>query len=369
VSRTRIVATLGPATSSVAQIRALIEAGVDVFRLNFSHGTHAKHGCLIETVRRVAGGRPVAILQDLAGPKLRLDRAVRGRAGDVIDFKLPPSVRPGDPVLLADGLMQLEVVDARRCRVVIGGEVPAGKGMNLPSSRVEMQSFTDRDREDLRFGRERGVDFVAVSFVRRATDLDEARASGTPVIAKVETAEAVERMEEIADAADGVMVARGDLGVEIPIEHVPIVQKELIALANRKAKPVITATQMLRSMVGALLPTRAEATDVANAALDGTDAVMLSEETAVGEHPVDAVRMMSRILAAAEPLLTSRAGEPGRDPAELIARAACDMAERLGARGIVVPTGSGFTARKVAAHRPRVPILALTPEESIRRRL
>jgi pyruvate kinase len=232
-----------------------------------------------------------------------------------------------------------------------------------------MPSFTDKDRADLRFGLEKGVDFVAVSFVRRATDLDEARASGSPVIAKVETAEAVERMEEIVDAADGVMVARGDLGVEIAIERVPVVQKQLIGLANRKGKSVITATQMLRSMVSDLLPTRAEATDVANAALDGTDAVMLSEETAVGEHPVDAVRMMGRILAEAEPLLTSRAGEPSRDAAQLIARAACDLAERLGARGIVVPTRSGFTARQVAAHRPRVPIVALTLEESIRRRL
>lgn len=369
MSRTRIVATLGPATCSAVQIHALIEAGVDVFRLNFSHGTHADHGRMIETIRRVAGSLPIAILQDLGGPKLRLDRRVQGRAGDVIELDLPPTVRPGDAVLLADGLMQLEVVDAPRCRVIIGGDVPAGKGMNLPSSRLDVPSFTDKDREDLRFGLEKGVDFVAVSFLRRATDLDEARASGRPVIAKVETAEAVERMEEIVRAADAVMVARGDLGVEIPIERVPIVQKALIALANRKGKPVITATQMLGSMVGSLLPTRAEATDVANAALDGTDAVMLSEETAVGVHPVDAVRMMGRILAAAEPLLTSRAGELGRDPAELIARAACEMVERLGARAVVVPTRSGFTARKVAAHRPPVPILALTPEESVRRRL
>jgi pyruvate kinase len=369
MSRTRIVATLGPATSSAPQIRALIDAGVDVFRLNFSHGTHAGHGRMIETIRHVAGSLPIAILQDLGGPKLRLDRRVQARPGDVIELALPPTVRPGDSVLLADGLMQLEVVDAQRCRVIIGGDVSAGKGMNLPSSRLDVPSFTDKDREDLRFGLGKGVDFVAVSFVRRASDLEEAKASGAPVIAKVETAEAVERMEEIVHAADAVMVARGDLGVEIPIERVPIVQKALIALANRKGKPVITATQMLGSMVGSLLPTRAEATDVANAALDGTDAVMLSEETAVGAHPVDAVRMMGRILGAAAPLLTSRAGELSRDPAELIARAACEMAERLGASAIVVPTRSGFTARKVAAHRPPVPILALTPEESVRRRL
>lgn len=369
MARTRIVATLGPATSSDAQICALIEAGVDVVRLNFSHGTRAEHGRTIDTVRRLAGSRPVAILQDLGGPKLRLDRPVGGQAGEVIELNLPPTVRAGDPVLLADGLVQLEAIDARRSRVIIGGAVPAGKGINLPSSRLDMPSLTTKDRKDLRFGVERGIDLVAVSFVRRASDLDEVTASGVPVIAKIETAQAVELMEEIMRAAAGVMVARGDLGVEIPIERVPIVQKQLISLANRAGKPVITATQMLRSMVTSLLPTRAEATDVANAVLDGTDAVMLSEETAIGQYPVKTVQVMARILGEAEQILASRTADSGHDVADLMAHAACDMAERLGAGAIVVPTRSGFSAQKVARHRPRVPILALTPDEAVRRRL
>ncbi|MBI2930650.1 MAG: pyruvate kinase [Planctomycetes bacterium] len=369
MTRTRIVATLGPATSSEERIRELIDAGVDVFRLNFSHGTHEEHGRRIEIIRRVAGGRPVAILQDLCGPKLRLKEPVRGKPGDIVEVTLPSSVRPGDPVLLADGAMQLEVVAGGRCRVVVGGDIPAGKGVNLPSSKLDIPALTAKDRNDLRFGIERGVDFVALSFVRRAEDLDEPKAGGLPVIAKIEKPEAVARAEEIVRAADGVMIARGDLGVEIPIEQVPVVQKRLIALANREGKPVITATQMLRSMVDSPIPTRAEATDVANAVLDGTDAVMLSEETAVGHYPVETVRVMDRILAQAEPLVPPRRGEPGGESADVIAFMACGTAERLGARAIVVPTVSGYTAHRVARYRPRIPIIALTPSETIRRRL
>jgi pyruvate kinase len=369
MARTRIVVTLGPATAADATIAALLDAGTAVFRLNFAHGTRAEHGRLIAAIRRLAGGRPAAILQDLAGPKLRAERPVRGNAGDVVALPLPATVRPGDPVLLADGLMQLEVIDATRSRVVVGGDIPAGKGINLPSSRLDMPALTDEDREDLRFGLAQGVDFVSLSFVRRAGDLDEVKASGIPVIAKVETAEATRHIDEIVAAADGVMVARGDLGVEIPIERVPLVQKELIALANRVAKPVITATQMLRSMVDSPLPTRAEATDVANAVLDGTDAVMLSEETAIGRFPLDAVRVMDRIMAEAERVLAARAGTGDGEVADMIAEAACRMAERVRAKGIVVPTRSGSTARRVARHRPPVPIVALTPDETVRRRL
>ena len=366
--RTRIVVTLGPATASDAMIAALLDAGADVFRLNFAHGTRAEHGRLIEAVRRLAAGRPAAIVQDLAGPKLRLAEPIRGKAGDVVPLALPPTVRAGDPVLLADGLMQLEVIDATRSRVVVAGDIPAGKGVNLPSSRLDLPALTDKDRDDLRFGVAQGVDFVSLSFVRHAEDLDDVKATGIPVVAKVETAEAVRHIDEIVRAADVIMVARGDLGVEIPIERVPIVQKELIALANRAAKPVITATQMLRSMVDSQLPTRAEATDVANAVLDGTDAVMLSEESAVGRFPLEAVRLMGRILAEAERLLASRAGT-GEEEAAMIAEAAWRMAERVRAKGIVVPTRSGATARRVARHRPGVPIVALTPDESVRRRL
>ncbi|HWP65343.1 MAG TPA: pyruvate kinase [Candidatus Limnocylindria bacterium] len=369
MARTRIVATLGPATDSEERIRGLLDAGVDVVRLNFSHGTHEEHGRRIALVRRVAGGRPVAILQDLGGPKLRLDRRVAGKPGDVVELALPASVRPGDPVLLADGLMQLEVLAGGRCRVVTGGDIPAGKGINLPSSRLDIPPLTDKDRRDLAYGVSQGVDLVALSFVERARDLDEAKASGLPVIAKIERAGAVAHMDEIVRAADGVLVARGDLGVEIPIEHVPLTQKRLIALANREAKPVITATQMLRSMVESRLPTRAEATDVANAVLDGTDAVMLSEETAVGRYPVEAVSVMRRIVEQAEPALEPCDEAMGDGVSDVIAQAACSVAARVGAAAIVVATRSGFTARRVARHRPRLPVIALTPDERVRRQL
>jgi pyruvate kinase len=311
-------------------------------------------------------------VQDLAGPKLRLDRAVRGQPGDVVELNLPASVRAGDPVLLADGLMQLEVVSPGRARVVVGGELPAGKGMNLPSSRLDdVPALTPKDREDLRFGVAQGVDYVALSFVRRASDLAEVKAAGVPVIAKFEKAEAVVHADEIVAAADGIMVARGDLGVEIPIERVPVVQKTLITAANRSGKPVITATQMLRSMVDSPLPTRAEATDVANAVLDGTDVVMLSEETAIGSHAVAAVRMMGRIAAEAERVLGPRLDAPPAfaGVADHVSHAACELAERVGARAIAVPTRTGTTARLVARHRPRAPILAFSADEAVRRRL
>ena len=367
--RTRIVATLGPATSSEEGVRALIDAGVDLFRINSAHGTVDEHAAAVRLVRRVAGDRHVAVLQDLGGPKLRLDHPVKGAPGDVVDVNLPASVRPGDPVLLADGLMHLEVVEGRRCRVIVGGDIPPGKGINLPSSCLDIPSLTDKDLHDLRGAVESGVDFVAMSFVRRASDLEGARTSGLPVIAKIEKAEAVTNLEEIVEAADGIMVARGDLGVEIPIERVPAVQKRIIALANRAAKPVITATQMMRSMVESRMPTRAEATDVANAVWDGTDAVMLSEETAIGKYPVEAVRVMDRILAEAEPLLVAREERPGKSLPEAVSHAACALARQVDARGIVVLTRSGFTARHVARWRPRVPVLALVPDEGIRRRM
>ncbi len=369
MARTRVVATLGPASRDEATIAALAEAGVDVFRLNFSHGTQDEHAATIATIRRVTADRHAAILQDLGGPKLRLRHPVRGKPGDVVDLELPSTVRPGDPVLLADGVMQLEVIDAAHARVVVGGDIPAGKGVNLPSSHLDIPSLTPKDEDDLRFGVAQGVDLVGVSFVRRAEDLAPVRAAGMPVVAKIETARAVTNMTEIVAAADAIMVARGDLGVEIPIERVPIVQKELIALANRAAKPVITATQMLRSMVDSLLPTRAEATDVANAVLDGSDAVMLSEETAVGRYPVEAVRIMQRIAAQAEPLIAPRLDAGGHDVAERVTYAAVRMAADVRAAAIVVPTLSGSTARMVASHRPRMPVIALVADEAVCRRL
>jgi pyruvate kinase len=369
MTRTRIVATVGPASGSPEKIRALIDSGVDVFRLNFSHGTHEEHAQHIQVIRRLAGDVPIAILQDLCGPKLRLSGPVSGRPGDLVPIELPASVRAGDPVLLADGLMQLEVVDAHRSRVIVGGTIPAGKGINLPTSQLDIPSLTQKDREDLAFGIQHQVDYVALSFVRRASDLDEVKRSGLPTIAKIEKPQAIQNLEEIVRAADGVMVARGDLGVEIPIERVPVAQKRVIALANREGKPVITATQMLRSMVENPAPTRAEATDVANAVLDGTDAVMLSEETAVGQYPVEAVRVMDRILLEAEPLLQPRQDPLGPEPTDAIAHAACTLSERVNASAIVVPTSTGYTAKKIARYRPRIPILVLTNSESVRRLL
>jgi pyruvate kinase len=368
--RTRTVATLGPATDSEERLAALLDAGVDVIRLNAAHAAPPEHAVRIERIRRVAGSRPVAILLDLAGPKLRLAHRVVGAPGDVVAIPLPATVLPGDPVLLADGLMHLEVVDAAHARVLVGGDIPAGKGINLPSSRLDMPALTAKDETDLAFAAEAGVDLVGLSFVRRATDLDAVHRHGLPVVAKIERAEALAHLDEIVAAADGVLVARGDLGVEIPIEKVPLAQKRLIGLANQAAKPVVTATQMLRSMVDSPLPTRAEATDVANAVLDGTDAVMLSEETAIGRYPVEAVRVMGRIATEAETALTPRVTEPppGDSPAA-IAYAACDLAARTGAHAIVVATRSGLTARQVARYRPRAPIVALTPNEAIRRRL
>lgn len=370
MTRTRVVATLGPATDAEERLSALLDAGVDVVRLNAAHATPPEHAVRIERIRRLAGKRPVAILLDLAGPKLRLAHRVAGVPGDIVPLALPDTVRPGDPVLLADGLMHLEVVDAAHSRVLVGGDIPAGKGVNLPSSRLDMPALTEKDERDLAFAAEAGVDLVGLSFVRRAADLDAVRRHGLPAVAKIERAEALAHLDEIVAAADGLLVARGDLGVEIPTEKVPLAQKRLIGLANHAAKPVVTATQMLRSMVDSPLPTRAEATDVANAVLDGTDAVMLSEETAIGRYPIEAVRIMRRIAAEAETVLVPRVTEPppGDLPAA-IAHAACDVAARTGAHAIVVATRSGLTARQVARYRPRMPIVALTPDEAIRRRL
>src|SRR5258708_5757889 len=356
MTRTRIVATLGPASKTSEKLRGRIEAGVDVSRLNFSHGTHQMHGDLSKGIRHAAGDRPSAILQDLCGPKLRLTKPVKGKPGEIVEVDLPPSVKKGDPVLLADGIMHLEVVDAKHSRVIVGGDIPVGKGINLPSSDLDIPSLTDKDKIDLEFGVRNAVDYVALSFVRRASDLDEVKKCGIPVVAKIEKPEAVRRIEEIVRSADGVMVARGDLGVEIPIERVPVVQKRVIGLANREGKMVITATQMLRSMVDSPLPTRAEATDVANAVLDGTDAVMLSEETAAGNYPIESVRVMDRILAEVEPLLTPRADLLSPDASDANAQAACNLSERVGAPAYEVPAHTGFPARKIANHLPPVPL-------------
>ncbi len=405
--RTKIVCTLGPATRSEDRLRALLEAGADVLRLNFSHGDREEHRETIRRIRSVSAsvGREVAILQDLRGPKIRLGELPGGErmlgAGERVELAPEPDVpdgalgvsypyllddvTEGERILLADGLVELEVVSRRDdrlvCDVLVAGAVSSHKGVNLPGTTLRVASFTDKDRADLEVGLAEGVDIVALSFVRHEDDLAPVRAMvagrDTPplVVAKIEKPQAVERLCQILVAVDGVMVARGDLGVEMPTEEVPLIQKRIIREARRTAKPVITATQMLRSMVDNPRPTRAEATDVANAILDGTDAVMLSEETAVGRWPVEAVSMLDRIARRTESELDSTAmmREPPADSlptdAAAISRAACLLAHDLGAAAIVATTTSGSTARLVSRLRPQAPILALTPLAAVQRQL
>jgi pyruvate kinase len=405
--RTKIVCTLGPACAGEVLPR-LVDSGLNVARLNFSHGTQEEHGEWIRRLRAIseAGGVPVAILQDLAGPKIRIGEVPGGelelRPGQEFHLSLDPLPEAGPgatvsypeiirdtpvgvPILLADGSIELRVAEktdqALRCRVVVGGVLRSQVGINFPSHSLSLPAFTDKDREDLRFGVENGVDFVALSYVRHAGDVLEARefmrslGADLPLIAKIEKHEALDHVQEILAVADGLMVARGDLGVEIPLERIPMVQKEIIAAANLAAKPVITATQMLLSMVDHSRPSRAEATDVANAILDGTDAVMLSEETAAGHFPVEAVRFLDLVSRATEESfphaawLRSRAPGDRQEISEAISYAACEMAMDLEAAAILASTDSGFTARLISRFRPRTPIIAVTTRPETLRRL
>ncbi|HEV8265058.1 MAG TPA: pyruvate kinase [Gemmatimonadales bacterium] len=403
IRRTKIVATLGPATATEPQIAALLEAGVNVARINASHGTPEARAGWIATVRRVAEqqGVPVAVLFDLQGPRIRVGALPAPRElapGQVVVFapeevarhdELPTTysglandARVGGRILLNDGLLSVEVTAVEpprvRGRVVDGGTLTAHKGMNLPGVHVSAPALTDKDREDAREGVGRGVDYLALSFVRRAEDLAELRALVPPTIklvAKIEKATALDDLDRILGACDAVMVARGDLGVELPFEQVPLVQKRLIREANRHGKPVITATQMLESMVHHPRPTRAEASDVANAILDGTDAVMLSAETATGEYPIEAVRAMDRIIREMERNTIGREEQRRLVPREdvmvedAIAWGTHAVARLLKTPLIVTLTKGGFTARKVAALRPPVPILAVTTEGTTYRQL
>lgn len=405
--RTKIVCTIGPASNTRERIAGLIRAGMNVARLNFSHGTHEDHGQVIDLVRSVSAelGTRVAILQDLQGPKIRIGtlansptrlafgshltittESLQGTAERLTTTyeQLSDDVKVGDRILMSDGLVELRVlavVDRQvHCEVVRGGLIGERSGLNLPGVRVSAPSLTDKDLEDLRFGIQREVDYVAISFVRQADDVLAAKrfiqdaGADIPVIAKLEKPEGIANLDAILDAANGVMVARGDLGVEVSVEQVPILQKRIIAKANRRSLPVITATQMLESMVHAETPTRAEASDVANAILDGTDAVMLSAETAIGEYPIEVVETMSRIAQEAEAApdsfrIVQLPDDPSGSYPHVVARAAAAAAEQLPAKAIVAITQSGFTPLIVSKYRSRAPIIGVTATERVARRL
>ncbi len=395
--------TIGPASSDAGTIAALIDAGMNVARINFSHGTHEEHARVIAAVRAAArtAGRPVAILADLQGPRIRIGEIaapVEVSDGGELTFvpeheasgsdmpvtypDLARDVGPGSRILVNDGLLEFAVteVNGNRVRVttIHGGTVTSHKGMNLPGAEVSAPSLTDKDHDDIAFAIAHDVAYVALSFVRRASDIDALRAllpKGMLIVAKIEKDSAVDRIEDILRTTDAVMVARGDLGVELPYERVPLEQKRIIALAQRHGRPVITATQMLESMIENPRPTRAEANDVANAVMDGTDAVMLSAETASGKHPVLAVEAMHRIAFAAETYPVARGTgldrlEPGTAGVEeTIASATVTAVRLIGARCVIVFTKSGFSARVVAGRRPAVPIVALTDQERTWRQL
>jgi pyruvate kinase len=406
--RTKIVCTIGPSTSSPSIIKELLKTGMDVARINFSHGTHEEHAGYIKTLRQLAkqAKLPLAIMQDLPGPKNRTGKLKRGTVElkAEADFalttrqilgdenrvsvglpELPSIVKPGDTIFLDDGAIELKVMSTRNmevdCKVITGGSLAEDKGVNIPGMTWDTSTITKEDWAHLHFGLKHNVDLVALSFIKEANDVIKVRnfihknKKSPALIAKIERREALDNLDEILEAADGAMVARGDLGIEIPIQRVPIVQKEIIKKCNRLGKPVIVATQMLESMVHSPRPTRAEVTDVANAILDGADALMLSEETAIGNYPVETVTMMAQIAIEAEAslpyedLLLSKGKDLQPQTDDAISYAACHTAHQLGAAAIIAFTSSGSTARRVAKYRPGVPILAITPSNETRRQL
>jgi pyruvate kinase len=405
VRRAKIVCTLGPAVNTPERIRALVDAGMDVARMNLSHGSYADHEKVYRMVREAsdASGHGVGIFADLQGPKIRLGRFAEGpvqleqgaeftiTTRDVVgDVKicsttyagLPGDVAPGDHVLIDDGKVRLEVLSVDdtdvRTRVLVPGPVSNNKGINLPGVAVSVPAMSEKDKEDLRWALHMTVDFIALSFVRSGSDVEDVRAimkeEGVflPVIAKIEKPQAIDNIEEIVDAFDGFMVARGDLGVECPLEDVPFLQKQVIEVARRHAKPVIVATQMLESMISAPRPTRAEASDVANAVLDGADAVMLSGETSVGEFPIETVETMARIIESTEDHGLARMAAIDWQPRTrggVIAKAANEVAERIGAKYLVAFTQSGDSARRLSRYRGHIPTLAFTPVPVVRSQL
>jgi pyruvate kinase len=406
--RTKIVCTIGPATGSAAVIERLIKAGMDVARLNLSHGTYREHARRIQTTRQMSQrlAIPVAILMDLPGPKYRTGRLKNGQAAlkkgaqvilttkqvegndKVIPVNLPAltrDIKAGDTVLLDDGAMQLKVLEGQdtevRCKVMVGGILTEGRGLVVPGMRTSGPFITDTLRECILFAMEQQPDYLALSFVSNAEDIASVRAilhdnnGDIPIVAKIERGEAVNKFDSILVASEGIMVARGDLGVDIPLEKVPLVQKEIIRKCNQAGKPVITATQMLESMVNVPRPTRAEVNDVANAIFDGTDAVMLSAETSIGKYPVQAVKMMTKIAREVEDklpyeqILSERGRWLEHKTDELISYSACHTADSLGAVALVAFTQSGSTARRVSRYRPKMPILAITPSTVVLGRL
>jgi len=408
VKNTKIICTIGPATSEPEMLVQLLDAGMDVARINFSHGDQSSHAETIRNIRTLAADRdhPVAILGDLQGPKLRVgalpEAEVQLQVGESVLLStnpdtpdaipclypdLPQVVNAGDRMLLDDGLLELVVQemgeDSILAKVITGGVLFSHKGLNLPKADTRIPSITDKDREDLQFAIEQELDWIALSFVRTQDEVlvlrelierhapDDLRPQ---IIAKIEKPEAVANFDAILDKVDGVMVARGDLGIEMATEDVPLIQKRIIKQCNRAGKPVITATQMLDSMIRNPRPTRAEASDVANAVLDGTDAVMLSGETAVGKYPIHTVKVMDRIVRRAEEMLPKKLRRQETpttcsDPAQALSEAAADLAVRLDAAAIITPTVSGYTARQISRYRPQLPIVAVTPVPMVRRQI
>ena len=408
--QTKIVCTIGPATESADMVKKLIEAGMNVARLNFSHGTHDQKAQIISTIRAISSelNIPLAILQDLSGPKIRTGDIVSGNSVNLANgsqimlvgeevpcsercvyityFRvLSQKLKPGDRVFVADGSIQLGVVDSGKdqikCEVLSGGELRSKQGINVPGVSLDIPAVTEKDLADLSFGIEHNVDFIALSFVQRAWDLIpvknilQNKGIDIPVIAKIEKHEALDNIDDIIDISDGIMIARGDLGIEIPLEKVPVMQKMIINKAGTKGKPVITATQMLESMIENARPTRAEVTDVANAIFDGTDAVMLSGETAIGRYPIEAVEMMNSIALTTETvlpyeeILRQRSAAINMTIPDAISHAACYTALDIDAKAIICCTQSGYTARMVTKYRPKPMIIAVTPLEETYRRL
>ena len=401
--KTKIVATIGPSTNTEEKIKKLIVEGVDVFRINFSHGDKEQHRETIKKIKAISNdlSYPVSILQDLQGPKIRLGKLKNGKAflkngsefiltteeilGDehICSITFPSVIKDitvDQLIYINDGLIKLKVKkvtgDKVYTTVIEGGEISDHKGVNFPNTRLSIPAITEKDKEDLKFGLSNGVDLVALSFVKTPEDVIELRSLMQeygriiPIISKIEKWEAVENIEKIVEVSDGIMVARGDLGVEVPVEKVPIIQKKIISISNKKGKPVITATQMLNSMVESPVPTRAEVTDVSNAIFDGTDAVMLSNETAVGKFPIESVKVMRNIIKNTEKstifrkFLKTKAEEPvEKNISDAIAISANNIANVVNAKIIISATESGRTAILVSKHKPNVPVIALTPKE------